>query len=113
MAVFPRPRTAVSFDSRLDVATSSMKVALIAPTFHYLPPKIMEVPSFSWPARRKGFRKPGYLSRVYNRGVHGECGSSLGFIEKPEWPIKAVQHAFIKDMDHSAGPSETPPKLAM
>src|SRR5207237_9593746 len=79
-----------------------MKVALIAPPFITVPPKDYGGTELFVAQLAEGLQKAGVPVVVYTIGESTVNVDRRWLYEKPEWPIKAVQHAFIKDMDHSA-----------
>jgi len=79
-----------------------MKVAFIAPPFITVPPKDYGGTELFVAQLAEGLHKTGIPVVVYTIGESTVNVDRRWLYEKPEWPIKAVQHAFIKDMDHSA-----------
>jgi glycosyltransferase involved in cell wall biosynthesis len=79
-----------------------MKIALIAPPFITVPPKDYGGTELFVAQLAEGLQKTGIQVVVYTIGESTVEVDRRWIYEKQEWPIKAVQHAFIKDMDHSA-----------
>ncbi len=79
-----------------------MKIALIAPPFITVPPRDYGGTELFVAQLAEGLQKTGIQVVVYTIGESTVNVDRRWLYEKQEWPIKVVQHAFIKDMDHSA-----------
>src|SRR5438067_12702344 len=80
-----------------------MRVALIAPPFISVPPKIYGGTELFLAALARGSKELGIEPSVYANGESTVDVEVRSIYQESEWPLKCDMFSILKDINHTAG----------